>query len=513
MKLLFDLNILIDLNSQERIHKFPSSKSVFDYCKENSINIYISSSSLDNIEFIMISQLKKNNFGMTHKACQTIAHNALQKLTADFKIAKTPSYLSINYSDIEDSQIIASASAVDAIVLTRDESMLEKYPDATLHPDNFFDFLKKEKSDTIQFLSLKAVNLPHTSGFEKAFDEVINSGWYLQGSFNKKFEENFASYCGVKHCIGVANGLDALILILRAYMEMGSLQKGDEVIVPANTYIATILAVSANNLTPVLIEPDINTYNINTDLIEKYITAKTKVIMPVHLYGQSVEMKRIWELAKKYNLIIVEDSAQAHGAYCEGKRTGSLGDASGFSFYPGKNLGALGDAGAVTTDNDILAETVRAIANYGSEKKYVNMYKGINSRLDEIQAAFLDIKLQTLDDEIKQRRAIADYYRKNINNNRIILPEVKNEDSHVWHLFVVRTAQREELQKFLSEKGIQTIIHYPIPPHKQVAYKELNNIELLVTEQIHREVLSLPISPAMTLKEAEIVTDAINDFK
>jgi dTDP-4-amino-4,6-dideoxygalactose transaminase len=311
----------------------------------------------------------------------------------------------------------------------------------------------------------------------------------------------------------VANGLDALILILRAYIEMGVLREGDEVIVPANTYIASILAISANNLIPVLVEPDINTYNINVEIIEKYITEKTKAIMPVHLYGQAVEMKKIWELAKKYNLKIIEDSAQAHGAFFQNKRTGSLGDASGFSFYPGKNLGALGDAGAVTTDDDLLAETVRAIANYGSQKKYVNMYKGVNSRLDEIQAGFLDVKLQNLDEDTRKRRAVAAYYLENITNKKIVLPHVKNENSHVWHLFVIRTDERDRLQKYLSDKGIQTIIHYPVPPHHQGAYKEFSSLVLPVTQKIHQEVLSLPISPVISIEDVKSVTRAVNEFE
>lgn len=392
-----------------------------------------------------------------------------------------------------------------------------KHLKIALRLDNTDD-LKTQTSEkgsliNVPFLDLKKVNLKYSAGFEKVFNEVISSGWYLQGEFNQKFEKDFADYCGVKHCIGVANGLDALILILRAYKEMGLLNDGDEVIVPANTYIATILAVSANNLIPVLVEPDIGTFNIDSNLIEKHITSKTKIIMPVHLYGQAVEMTKIITLAEKYNLKIVEDSAQAHGAFYNGERVGSLGDASGFSFYPGKNLGALGDAGAVTTNDDALAGAVRAIANYGSQKKYVNKYKGMNSRLDELQAAFLYVKLKGLDQDNQRRREIAKYYRDNIKNENIILPEVKSENSHVWHIFAVRTSDRDMFQKYLEENGIQTLIHYPTPPHKQEAYKEWNHLSFPVSEMIHREVLSLPMSPVLTDSDIARVVKVINAYK
>lgn len=511
--IILDNNIIIDILSEDRSASYPSSKKVYEFIiNDEFFRAFISSSSLDNIEFVLYSEFKKS-LNLSSNEINTLIKVTIKELLKNVKLVKTPSYMEIDFDDIEDSQIIASANAANAVVLTRDEQMIKKYPVKTIHPDKFFEFIEKEKSNKVSFLDLKDVNSQYSGSFEKAYDEVIKSGWYLQGNFNKKFEQNFASYCGVKHCIGVANGLDALILILRAYKEFGFLSDGDEVIVPANTYIASILAISANNLTPVLVEPNLNTYNLDADLIEKHITTKTKVIMPVHLYGQAVEMTKIWELAKKYNLKIVEDSAQAHGAFYQGKRVGSLGDASGFSFYPGKNLGALGDAGAVTTDDEILAEAVRAIANYGSQKKYVNQYRGMNSRLDELQAAFLDVKLQNMDEDNKKRRNIAKYYRENIKNDKIIFPDVKNEESHVWHLFVVRTPERDMLQKYLAEKDIQTIIHYPVPPHKQEAYKEWNNMSYPITEQIHEEILSLPISPVLTGDEAEYVVEVINKYK
>lgn len=365
----------------------------------------------------------------------------------------------------------------------------------------------------VPFLDLKQVNLKDYKEISQAIDEVINGGWYIQGSKCKQFEENFAKYCGAKHAIGVANGLDALILILRAYQELGIMQGGDEVIVPASTYIASILAISANNLTPILVEPDINNYLIDVNKIEGAITPKTKAIMVVHLYGQITPMADIWELAKKYNLKVIEDSAQSHGAYYQGKRSGNLSDASGFSFYPGKNLGAIGDGGAVTTNDDTLAYTIRALANYGSEIKYKNMYKGINSRLDELQAAILDVKLKKLDEDTAKRRIIARMYREQITNPKIILPQVAlGEDSHVWHVFVIRTTKRDELQKYLSDNGIGTVIHYPTPPHKQEAYKEWNDLSYPISEQIHHEVISLPISPVQTIEQTKYVIDVINKF-
>lgn len=360
----------------------------------------------------------------------------------------------------------------------------------------------------IKFLDLYKINERYREEIDKRISKVIDSGWYLLGKEDETFEKNFAEYCGVKHAAGAANGLDALNLIIKAY----GFKAGDEIIVPANTYIASILAISENGCTPVLVEPDINTYNINPDLIEEKITENTKAIMVVHLYGQAVQMDKIWELAKKYNLKIIEDSAQAHGAMLNGKRTGNLGDASGFSFYPGKNLGCLGDGGAVTTNDDELAEKIRALRNYGSKVKYHNIYKGINSRLDEIQAAVLDVKLKYLDEDNKKRREIAKYYRENIKNPLIILPKACDESAHVWHIFAVRTEERNKFQEYLKDKGIQTLIHYPIPPHKQKCYEEWNNMSFPVSEEIHRTIISLPISPVMTNNDVKLICDCVNNY-
>lgn len=365
----------------------------------------------------------------------------------------------------------------------------------------------------VPFLDIKSITAKYAELIRQSVNETIDSGWYILCDKVRTFEQEFADYCGVKHCIGVANGLEALILILRAYKELGVMADGDEVIVPANTYIASILAISANNLTPILVEPDINSYLIDVNKIEEKITAKTKAIMVVHLYGQATPMEKIWQLAQKYNLKVIEDSAQAHGAYYQDKRCGSLGNASGFSFYPGKNLGALGDGGAVTTDDDELAITLRALANYGSETKYKNMFKGINSRLDEIQAGILSVKLKFLDTDSQHRRDVANVYREQIVNPRIVLPGVINETNHVWHIFAIRTKNRDELQKYLTAHGIETVIHYPIPPHKQQAYTELNHLVLPISEQIHAEVLSLPISQVQTMEQTRYVIDVINKYE
>jgi len=368
----------------------------------------------------------------------------------------------------------------------------------------------------VKFLDLLKINAQYADELKQAAADVIDSGWYLQGERLSRFEANLASYTGVRHAVGVANGLDALRLILKGYIALGVMQEGDEVIVPANTYIASILAITDNRLIPILVEPDLQTYNLDFRLIEQYITPRTRAIMPVHLYGQVCWSGAVEEIAKKYNLKIIEDNAQAMGASWNGRKSGSLGDAAGNSFYPGKNLGALGDAGAVTTNDDALASMVRALGNYGSEKKYVNSYQGLNSRLDEIQAAFLDVKLKYIDAENQRRREIAQQYCNHIKHPDVQLPLNHLHDfeagSHVFHLFVIRTAHRDKLQAYLSDRNIQTLIHYPIPPHKQDAYKAWNPLTLPVTEQIHREVLSLPISPVMTEEEVQHIIQVINAY-
>jgi dTDP-4-amino-4,6-dideoxygalactose transaminase len=368
-------------------------------------------------------------------------------------------------------------------------------------------------NNMISFLDLKKVNLRHQPAFESSLREVLEKGWFILGSKVEEFEKAFAEYCGTQHCISVANGLDALILIFEAYRELGKLNAGDEVLVPANTYIASILAVSRAGLVPVLVEPESTTCLIDPQEIEKHITAKTKAILPVHLYGQLCNMEAIRSIAVKHNLLVVEDSAQSHGAFYNGKRSGNLGDASGFSFYPGKNLGALGDGGAVTTNDSALATTLRALRNYGSHKKYENLYQGINSRLDELQAAFLSEKLKCLDEDNNMRRRIADMYLQGIKNTKITLPVVVEPQQHVWHLFTVRTENRNHFQQYLQQNGIQTVIHYPIPPHQQKAYKGLwTGKSFLISERIHSTIISLPMSPVMTKAEVEMVIQVVNTY-
>ncbi|EJE4695088.1 DegT/DnrJ/EryC1/StrS family aminotransferase [Vibrio parahaemolyticus] len=365
----------------------------------------------------------------------------------------------------------------------------------------------------IPFLDLKSINQQYQEELKEACARVIDSGWYIMGNELAQFESEFAEYCRTKHAIGVANGLDALILVLRAWKEMGKLVEGDEVIVPANTYIASVLAITENKLVPVLVEPDLDTYNLTKESIESAITPKTKVILPVHLYGLISPMPEIMQIAKDHNLLVLEDCAQAHGAIIDGRKAGNWGHAAGFSFYPGKNLGALGDAGAITTNDDELAVTLKALRSYGSHKKYENLYKGVNSRLDEIQAAMLRVKLNHLDSETYRRQEIARRYREEVNNPLIVLPKAKNEAEHVWHLFVVRCEQRESFQTWLSKHGVQTLIHYPIAPHKQTAYVELNELSMPITEMIHREVISLPLDPTMDDKAVELIIKLVNEFK
>jgi dTDP-4-amino-4,6-dideoxygalactose transaminase len=365
----------------------------------------------------------------------------------------------------------------------------------------------------IKFLDLQQLNLSYQKQFQEKMKLVLDKGWFILGDEVKSFETNFANYCGTKYCIGVGNGLDALVLIFKAYIQLGKLQKGDEVIVPANTYIASILAILQADLVPVLVEPKLETFNINPDLIEEKITSKTKAILPVHLYGQLCEMDAINDIANKYNLLVIEDAAQSHGVFNNQKSTiNNQKSSSAYSFYPGKNLGALGDGGAITTNDDELAKVLSSLRNYGSEKKYHNEFVGINSRLDELQAAFLNLKLPNLDADNHKRRSIAKRYLSEIKNDKIVLPTWDFSSNHVFHLFVVRTDNRNDLKDYLLENGIETVIHYPIPPHKQKAFPEWNNLLFPITEKIHDEVLSLPISPIMTDDEVSIVISILNKY-
>ena len=358
----------------------------------------------------------------------------------------------------------------------------------------------------IKYLDLKAVNAP----YEHAADEVLRSGWYLKGEATKQFEAHYAEYIGTKYCIGCGNGLDALTLIFRAYIELGVMIPGDEVIVPANTYIASILAVTECGLKPVLIEPDIHTLQIDDTLIEAAVTPRSRAVMIVHLYGFCAYADRIGEICKKHGLKLIEDNAQAHGCRFIDRSTGSLGDAAGHSFYPTKNLGAFGDAGAVTTNDEELATVIRALGNYGSHRKYVFDYQGHNSRIDELQAAILDAKLPHLDADNQRRRTIADIYLSQVHNSLIRLPQAS--PTAVWHIFPVLCSRRDELQQYLCDHGVESQIHYPIPPHKQKCYADWNSLSLPITEQIHAQELSIPCHPALTKEEADVIVSLLNQF-
>jgi dTDP-4-amino-4,6-dideoxygalactose transaminase len=371
----------------------------------------------------------------------------------------------------------------------------------------------------IPFLDLKSINNSYEPELSESIKRVLNSGCYLMGNEVEAFEEEYGKYIGSKYCVGVANGLDALRLILRAYKELGEMKSGDEIILPANTYIASHLAISDNQLIPVMVEPDLSSYNIDPNKIEENISEQTRAIMVVHLYGRNAIHPEILRLANKYNLKLIEDNAQATGATYLNQRTGSIGDAAGHSFYPGKNIGAIGDAGAVTTDDEQLESVIRSLANYGSHTKYVNRYKGLNSRLDEIQAAILRVKLNGLESDNNNRRVVAEYYISNITNTEIVLPFTRhnykkyNSRSHVWHLFVIRCKNRNSLQSYLSEKQIQTLIHYPIPPHRQAAYSEFHNLCFPITDKIHDQVISLPISPVIREKDYKYIAEILEGFK
>lgn len=364
----------------------------------------------------------------------------------------------------------------------------------------------------IKFLDLQAVNAKHADGIKRAINRVVDSGWYLQGEENQCFEREFAEYIGTEHCVGCANGLDALRLILRGYIELGKLKKGDEVIVPANTYIASILAITDNGLKPVLVEPDPATLQIDPRRLEASYSERVKAVMIVHLYGRCAYNRQVEDFCRSHNLLLIEDNAQAHGCLFEGRRTGSLGSAAGHSFYPGKNLGALGDGGAVTTNDPDLAKAVRALANYGSSKKYVFDYAGLNSRLDELQAAVLREKLPALDSENQYRKEIAKLYQSGINNPKVKVVCTRDWDANVVHIFPIFTAERDRLQHFLADNGVQTIIHYPIPPHKQKCYSDWNSLSLPITEAIHNQELSLPISPVISRQDVQRVIDLINSW-
>lgn len=502
---VFDSNVILDYLLERT--KFSVSAKLYGQCLKNGISILVSTAQLHTLEYVFLKQVKQD--APTQIETAKLAWRAfLNEIT----IVKTPVALQKDHPlalhDLEDYLINLSAEAIDARVITRDAMFLQ-LSKRSVSPEQALADIENEVSScataNVPFLDLKSPHIELRAELENAFDRTLNSGWYILGNEVKQFEKEFAAYCEADHCIGVGNGLEALHLILRAY----GIGAGDEVIVPSNTYIATWLAVSYAGATPVPVEPVETTYNIDPALIEAAITPRTKAIIAVHLYGQPADMDAINAIAQKHGLKVIEDAAQAHGARYKGQRVGSLGDAAGFSFYPGKNLGAIGDGGAVTTNDAELAEKVRVLSNYGSRVKYHNEVKGFNSRLDELQAAFLREKLKVLDVWNEKRKQISASYFAQLVGRDLVLPYVPEWADPVWHLFVVRTAERDALQAHLQNEGVSTMIHYPIPPHMQPAYAELDIKQgsLPIAEVIHREVLSLPIWPGISPQQMAYVTE------
>lgn len=505
---IWDNNLALDL-LLDRLDCNPLIYDIYVHFLERKEPIAISSSQVHTIYYVF--QANRSKVLTAHQM-----RKEWQAFIQSVCIVKTPGNIDTEdkffQNNPADYLIALAGQAIQAKVLTRDKQFIQYCPTAVSIED-FWAWANERDDRKIPFLDLQEINLRRHHVLEQAFDRTMASGWYILGNEVRAFEKEFATYCGAKHCIGVANGLDALTLILAAYKYLGVMQEGDEVIVPANTYIATILAVSHNRLTPVLVEPDIHTYNADPTLIEAAITPRTRAILTVHLYGQPADMDLILDIARRYGLKVIEDAAQAHGARYKGRRVGCLGDAAGFSFYPGKNLGALGDGGAVTTNNDTLAECIQALRNYGSRVKYHNLYKGFNSRLDEVQAAFLREKLRHLDTENAHRCEMAKAYLDGLSDApHLVLPFVPEWAQPVWHLFVIRHPLRDALHRHLTASGIGSLIHYPIPPHKQAAFPEWNHLHFPISETIHREVLSLPINPCIDVSDIAKVNFAIRSF-
>lgn len=507
---LWDNNIVLDL-LLKRTHVNPYCDALYAFFVQNDWKINVAAHQLATIEYIYRRECSRSALS------PGAARNAWEMFQQRVKLIKTPAILNWNHPlaqhDLEDYQIECAAQRIGATIITRDADFIAR-SSRCVTPKQFLDNRQQESHSVVSvpFLDLKTPHVELINELEAAYDRVLNSGWYILGPEVEAFESEFAAYCESQHCIGVASGLDALHLIVRAY----DIGPGDEVIVPSNTYIATWLAVSQAGATPVPVEPDHQTYNINPTLIEAAITPRTKAIMPVHLYGQPVDMDPINAIARKHGLKVIEDAAQAHGARYKGTRTGSLGDAAGFSFYPGKNLGALGDGGAVTTNDAVLAERLRGLRNYGSKVKYHNDERGYNSRLDELQAAFLRVKLTRLDEWNQRRQWIATEYLKGLAGAKnFVLPHVPEWAEPVWHLFVVCTAQRDALQQSLASAGIGTMIHYPIPPHLQKAYADraYKQGDFPLSERLAKEVLSLPMGPHLDIAMVVAICKLFKGFK
>lgn len=509
-KYIWDTNIVLDLLFKRE----PFITEVLElftlFSPSQKQKIYLSSSQILTITFIYKQQSK--TMGLTDDSID----NTLKSLFNYCSIVKTPAYINYNTPqtqyDIEDYLIELSAKTIkDCKIITRNKTFIEN-SSYTISLDNTIQEISDSVNNSIPFLDLEQMNLPFRQQIENGIDRVLAGGRYLLGDELQQFETHFASFCQAKYAIGVASGLGALKLILSSYMELGKIRHGAEVIVPSYTFIATVLAVTACGLTPVFAEVEVHSYNMDPGCVEQLITAKTAAIIPVHLYGQPADIHELMEIASKHKLLLIEDAAQAHGAiYCD-QKTGSLGDAAAFSFYPGKNLGCMGDGGAVTTNDNNLAEVVISMRNYGSTKKYHHDFQGINSRLSEMQAAILDVKLYYLDEEIVSRQHLAGRYLTGITNDSIKLPKIRDNRSHVWHIFPVRCEKRDALQAYLLEKGIQTQIHYPIPVHKQLAFKAFNDLSLPVTEKLANSVLSIPLNSALSESEQDVIIRALDEF-
>ena len=505
---LFDSNVILDYLLKR--DNYPASTKLYGQCLGNGISILVSVAQIHTLQYVFIKQVKQDAPTQIETA-RLVWRTFLNEIT----LVKTPVPIQKDHPlalyDLEDYLIDLSAEAADATIVTRDAGFL-RLSKRSISTEQALTDIEKERvwqtTSQVSFLDLKTPHIELRAELEAAFDRILNSGSYILGKEVEQFEQEFADYCEAKYCISVGNGLEALHLILRAY----DINASDEVIVPSNTYIATWLAVSYSGATPVPVEPDLRTYNIDPSLIESAITTRTKAIIAVHLYGQPADMDAINAIAKEHKLKVIEDAAQAHGARYKGRRVGSLGDSAGFSFYPGKNLGAVGDGGAVTTNDAKIADRVRALRNYGSRAKYINEVRGFNSRLDTLQAAILRVKLQHLDRWNQARQNIAAQYLSGLANIGLTMPFIPDWAEPVWHLFVVRNKTRDQLQQHLNQAGIGTMIHYPIPPHLQQAYADSSILSLPITEAIHREVLSLPMWPILSNENVKRVIAACNVF-
>lgn len=508
-KYIWDNNVCLDL-LLDREEVNPDYLELYGLFVEKDMPIYVSSSQLHNLKCTYIMHNKH-----TGLLPSQVIKEEWNKFIQMIEVVKTPAYIDkdskLLKTGLEDYLVALSAGTIGAKIITSDKTFINQCSNA-ITTGQAIDEIKSIKIADIPFLPLKAVNDRYAKGIEKGIDRVLKSGWYLLGEEIKAFERDFAGYTGTKHCVGVASGLDALKLILRGYMELGKIWPGAEVILPSHTFVATALAVTECGLKPVFVEVEEGTFNLNPQEVAALVTEYTAAILAVHLYGRPAEMDELAAIAAEHHLLLIEDAAQAHGAVYRGKKAGALGDAAAFSFYPGKNLGSMGDAGAVTTNDSELARVITSLRNYGSGEKYRHEYRGVNSRLSEMQAAILGVKLASLDEEIALRQKLAERYLNGIDNDKIRLPETTDDVSPVWHIFPVLCDERDALQKYLSEKDILTQIHYPVPVHKQKAFEAFNDLNLSVTEKLAGSVLSLPLHPVLSESDQDRIIDAVNGF-